>query len=189
MIKKAMLCVVYLPFIILFKFSSNKTILLRDLEQWLIVIDRNQPNTFSKVLWILYKVPEFRNIIYLRIGKFSSFLFKIFYKPQLNVFFETKSIKIGSGLVLQHGFSSIISAKSIGENCQIWHNVTIGTNQSGALKIPTIGNNVKIHAGAIVLGDILIGDNAVIGAGSVVLKDVPANAVVAGVPAKIIKYI
>jgi len=38
------------------------------------------------------------------------------------------------------------------------------------------------------LGPIKIGDNAIIGANAVVIKDVPKNAVVAGVPAKIIKY-
>ena len=51
-----------------------------------------------------------------------------------------------------------------------------------------IGNNVWIGAHSIILGDISIGDNSVIGAGSVVVKDVPANAIVAGNPAKVIKY-
>jgi len=54
-------------------------------------------------------------------------------------------------------------------------------------KRPTIGNNVSIYTGAIVIGDINIGDNSSIGAGSVVVKDVPDNAVVVGNPAKVVK--
>ena len=50
-----------------------------------------------------------------------------------------------------------------------------------------IGNNVWIGAHAVILPGITIGNNAVVGAGAVVTKDVPDNAVVAGVPAKVIK--
>lgn len=52
-----------------------------------------------------------------------------------------------------------------------------------------IGRRVWIGAHATVLPGVTIGDNAVIAAGAVVTKDVPANAVVGGVPAKIIKII
>ena len=52
--------------------------------------------------------------------------------------------------------------------------------------VPTIGDSVVIFAGAKILGNIHIGDGAVIGANAVVTKDVPTNAVVAGVPARII---
>jgi len=51
----------------------------------------------------------------------------------------------------------------------------------------TIGSNVWIGTGAIVLPGVSIGDHAVVGAGSVVTRDVPAGAVVVGVPARIIK--
>lgn len=53
--------------------------------------------------------------------------------------------------------------------------------------LPIIGNHVHIHKGAIVFGGITIGDNAEIGANAVVNKPVPKNAVVVGIPAKIIK--
>jgi serine O-acetyltransferase len=53
--------------------------------------------------------------------------------------------------------------------------------------VPTMGDNVVIGAGAILLGSINVGDNAVIGAGSLVLNDVPKGATVVGVPARIIK--
>lgn len=67
----------------------------------------------------------------------------------------------------------------------IFQNVTIGCKD---YKTPVIGNNVRIYLNSVIFGDINIGDNAVIGAGAVVINDVPANAVVVGNPARIIKY-
>jgi serine O-acetyltransferase len=74
----------------------------------------------------------------------------------------------------------------IGENCRIAHGVTIG-GRSGHYEVPVIGNNVTVGVGAVVLGPIKVGDHAIIGANAVVIHDVPAHAVVAGVPARIIK--
>lgn len=74
----------------------------------------------------------------------------------------------------------------IGENCIIHQNVTIGLGKDGC---PTIGSNVRIFSGAVVIGKITIGDNAIIGANAVVTKDVAPNTVVGGVPAKFIRYI
>ena len=51
----------------------------------------------------------------------------------------------------------------------------------------TIGDNVMIHKGAIVFGGITVGNNAEIGANAVVNKPVPENAVVVGVPGKVIR--
>lgn len=81
----------------------------------------------------------------------------------------------------------VIHARAeIGARCIIGQNTTIG-GRSGHYPVPKIGNNVEICAGSRVLGPITVGDNAIIGANAVVIHDVPANAVVAGVPAKIIK--
>lgn len=99
------------------------------------------------------------------------------------------SCKIGGGTKFGYGgIGVVIHARSeIGSNCLIGQNITIG-GRSGHYEVPRIGNNVEICAGSRVLGPITIGDNAIIGANAVVIKDVPENAVVAGVPAKIIKY-
>ncbi len=93
-----------------------------------------------------------------------------------------KSTKFGYG-----GIGIVIHARAvIGKNCMIGQNTTIG-GRSGHYEVPKIGDNVDICAGARVLGPITIGNNVVIGANAVVIKDIPDNAVVAGVPAKIIR--
>lgn len=62
--------------------------------------------------------------------------------------------------------------------------VTIGYND---LYAPIIGDNVMVTCGAKVLGNVKVGNNVIIGVNAVVVKDVPDNATVVGVPAKIIK--
>ena len=73
----------------------------------------------------------------------------------------------------------------LGENCWVNQQVTIGhKDKSGR---PQIGNNVRITAGAKVLGNIKIGNHVTVGANAVVVKDVPDNCVVVGIPAYIIE--
>ncbi|GAK51422.1 group 1 glycosyl transferase [Candidatus Moduliflexus flocculans] len=93
---------------------------------------------------------------------------------------------IGKGLRIHH-FGGIIfhSHTKMGEHCTVYHGVTFG-DKGGAGEPPTIGNNVLVGAGAKVLGEITIGDNVKIGANAVVVASVPNNAIVGGVPAKII---
>ena len=89
----------------------------------------------------------------------------------------------GPGLYIAH-YGTIIVNKGcrIGDNCTIHACVNIGF--SGG----TIGNNVYIGPGAKIIKPVHIGNNVSIGANAVVNEDVPDNCVVAGVPAKIIKY-
>lgn len=85
-----------------------------------------------------------------------------------------------------HSFSTILLAQSIGKNCHVWQNVTVGRKYPGG-PTPIIGDDVYISAGASVLGGITIGNNVTIGAGAVVLKDIPDNSIAVGVPAKAIQ--
>ena len=80
----------------------------------------------------------------------------------------------------------IAETATIGNNCKIFQNVTIGAN---AGLYPVIEDNVTIYANAVIIGDVHIGKNAVIGAGSVVLHDVPENEIWAGNPAHFIKKV
>lgn len=93
---------------------------------------------------------------------------------------------IGKGLVIDHGMGVVIGETTeIGDNCIIYHGVTLGgTGKEHGKRHPTLGNNVMIGAGAKVLGNIHIGNNAKVGANSVVTKDVEANTSVVGIPAK-----
>lgn len=95
---------------------------------------------------------------------------------------------IGYGLkFFHHGCIIVAQSAKIGNNVSIHQGVTIGRVFAGNYAgVPTIGNNVVIFAGAKLLGNIKVGDGAVIGANAVVVKDVPSNAVVAGIPAKVI---
>lgn len=76
--------------------------------------------------------------------------------------------------------------KKNGKNCKIFQQVTIGYNGD---EQPIIGDNVVVCCGAKIIGGVKVGNNVIIGANAVVCKDIPDNVVVAGVPAKIIKYI
>lgn len=95
------------------------------------------------------------------------------------------ALEIGGGLFIQHGFATMIAAKSIGENCWINQQVTIGYKGPG--DSPVIGDNVTITCGAKVLGPIHVGNYVVVGANAVVIRDVPDKCVVGGVPARILK--
>ena len=80
-----------------------------------------------------------------------------------------------------HPIGVIIGSKAtVKANSIIYQGVTIGSTSPDNL-MPSIGRNVKIYAGAKVLGGITIGDNSIIGANSVVTKSVPAASKVVGV--------
>ncbi len=98
------------------------------------------------------------------------------------------SAQIGKGFYVGH-FGGIIlhSDVQMGENCSIGPGVLIGTRGGGRKGVPIIGNNVYIGVGAKILGGIKIGNSVKVGANAVVLEDVPDDATVAGVPAKIVR--
>ncbi len=91
--------------------------------------------------------------------------------------------KIGDNIIFPHGLSGIFISRgaTIGNNCTIFHQVTIGSNtladskKSGA---PTIGDNCYIGAGAKIIGNVHIGNNVRIGANAIVTMDIPDNATV-----------
>jgi len=85
--------------------------------------------------------------------------------------------QIGPGLEVFHGIGIVVGKTArLGNNIWLCQGVSIGHSGSGTC--PVLHNNVKIFAGAAVIGEIEIGENAVIGANTVVIKSVPANAMV-----------
>lgn len=96
---------------------------------------------------------------------------------------------IGKRLFMDHGMGIVIGETAIiGDNCTIYHGVTLGgTGKERKKRHPTLKNNVVVGCGSKVLGNIILGNNVKVGANAVVLKDVPDNKVVVGVPAKIVE--
>lgn len=97
--------------------------------------------------------------------------------------------KIGKRLVIDHGMGIVIGETAeIGDDCLIYHGVTLGgTGKDVGKRHPTIGNHVLIGTGAKVLGPITVGDNSRIAANSVVLSAIPEDCTAVGIPAKPVK--
>ena len=168
-----------LPFI-----DTHNRLINMDVDRWKGVLHlKGNHKQMVKILLSDYK--EFRNLYILRNADrpFVRSLVKLLYRPLDSLYITTSAI--GGGLFIQHGFSTYIAAQSIGENCWINQQVSIGYKDD--TDPPIIGNNVTISCGAKVLGPITVGDNAIIGANAVVVKNVEPGAVMGGVPAHRIK--
>ena len=91
--------------------------------------------------------------------------------------------QIGRGLFIDHGMGVVI-----GDDCQLYHGVTLGGVGSQEVKRhPTLEDGVYVGSGAKCLGNITLGQNCRVGANAVVLKDVPKYATAVVVPARIIR--
>lgn len=97
--------------------------------------------------------------------------------------------RIGKNLFIDHGMGIVVGETAeIGDNCTIYHGVTLGgTGKDTGKRHPTIGNNVLIGSGAKVLGPFTVGDNSMVGSNSVVLKEIPPNSTVVGIPGRVVK--
>lgn len=120
---------------------------------------------------------EYRSVFYYRLPFLLRNILNLILRKQSNCYIHTKNI--GSGLYIQHGFSTIIVAQKIGKNPYVHQNVTIGWDKNGK---PTIGDNVSIFPGAVIAGKIKIGNNVRIAANTVVRHDIPDNCLVYGNP-------
>lgn len=154
---------------------------------------RVDPAARSK-LEVILLYPHIHALIYYRIAHF-------FYKKHL--FFMARLLsqiarfwthieihpgaQIGKGLIIDHGSGCVIGETAvIGDDCLLYHGVTLGGNGKGHCKRhPTLGNHVMVGCNASVLGDIVIGQYVQIGANSVVTKSIPDYSVVYGKAATI----
>ena len=119
-------------------------------------------------------------------------------KPPLYVDYGSH-LSVGARTFANYNLTALdVAPISIGEDCQIGPNVQLLTpthpvepgprrDRLEAAEPITVGDNVWLGGGCIVLAGVTIGDNSVVGAGAVVTKDVPANVVVVGNPARVIR--
>ncbi len=98
------------------------------------------------------------------------------------------SAEIGPGFQIGHTLGIVVGPNvKIGPRATIMQNVTLGRLSPNIAGMPSLGADVAVGAGAIILGPIYIGNGSGIGAGALVIENVPANARVATEPARIIK--
>lgn len=163
--------------------NSQKNKIDMDLDTYAIHQHRESMNRLFLLVMNLMWSSDFRKLFLYRIGDVRS-IFKFLMGRGVSIGFDVPREKFGGGLYIQHGHGTVISARSVGENCMINQLVTIGYKGDGC---PTIGNNVRIGSGAIIIGDIKVGNNVNIGAGAIVIHDVPDNCTVCSPEATIVK--
>jgi serine O-acetyltransferase len=171
-----------IPHFILYVISKNKSIINEDLIRWAEIKKIKKSNN-GLLFHFLTHSKDFRTIFYFRISSSIKHILNIYCRKEHNFTIDMNT-KLGGGIVTGHPYCTILNAERIGKNFYVNHLVTIGEIEG---KKPTIGNNVSVYTGAIIIGGITIGNNVQIGAGSVVVKSIPDNCVVVGNPAKIIK--
>jgi serine O-acetyltransferase len=100
------------------------------------------------------------------------------------------STEIGPGLHIGHPGTIVVHPRSrIGRNCNISQGVTLGQANRGPRRgYPTVGDGVYIGPGAKLVGAVSVGRNVAVGANCVVTKDVPDDAVIVGVPGRVISF-
>lgn len=145
------------------------------IKNWLesIIVGKNS----SSYWWNLYEESRKKGVM--------AFLKRLKYKRYMNKYnaFVSLQSSIKGKPVLPHGVCGVFisSGAIIGDNCTIFHQVTIGSNtikNSIGRGAPLIGNNVYIGCGAKIIGNVKVGDNVRIGANCVVTSDVPPNSTV-----------
>ena len=173
---------------------KNQTYIYKTLKDIIETIKDKDPSLHNNLEILFY--PYFKARIYY---EFAHYFYKKKYFVLARYLSEKAKRKtgieihpgatIGNHFFIDHGTGVVIGETSIiGDNVTLFHNVTLGgISFEQAKRHPTIGNNVLIGTGAIVLGNIAIGNNVKIGAGAVVLKDVKSNSTVVGIPAHKIK--
>ncbi len=148
----------------------------------------------KSLLEVILLYPGYHAILYHRIAHFFyriNFYFVARLISQINRAFTGIEIhpgaRIGKRLFIDHGMGVVIGETAIiGDDCLIYHQVTLGGMSAKDVKRhPTLGNNVMVGTGAKILGDIHIGNYAKIGANCIVIKDVEAHRTVIGVPGEV----
>lgn len=168
--------------------------MFENLKQDLKVVFERDPAVRS-VFEIVFCYPGFHAMIFYRMAHAlweSKFYFLGRFVSHIGRFTTGIEIhpgaQIGRGFFIDHGMGVVIGETAeIGENCTLYHGVTLGgTSWAKEKRHPTLGDNVVVGSGAKILGPFVVGDGSKVGSNSVVVKEVPENATVVGVPGRIV---
>lgn len=150
----------------------------------------------KSIIYIILLYPGFHALLFYKIAHSLSNIHMYFLARLVSQFarFLTgieihPAAKIGKRLFIDHGMGIVIGETAvIGDDCTIYHGVTLGgTGKEKLKRHPTLKNNVIVGCGSKILGNITIGNNVKIGANSVVLKSIGDDKTVVGIPGKVIK--
>ena len=169
--------------------------MFKRLSETLGAYQARDPAARSKLeIFLLY--PGVHAIIFHRVSHWL-YRHKLFFLARLNsqIARHLTGIEIHQGaqmdrrFVIDHGMGIVIGETTeIGDDCLIYHGVTLGgTGKDHGKRHPTLGNNVMVSAGAKVLGPFKVGDGARIAANAVVLSEIPPQATAVGVPARVVR--
>ena len=169
--------------------------MFKRLSETLGAYQARDPAARSK-LEILLLYPGVHALIFHRVSHWL-YRHKIFFLARLNSQIARHltgieihpGAQIGRRFVIDHGMGIVIGETTeIGDDCLIYHGVTLGgTGKDHGKRHPTLGNDVMVSAGAKVLGPFKVGDGARIAANAVVLTEIPPEATAVGVPARVVR--
>lgn len=156
-------------------------VVTEDVDWWMRCIDDGELlrlDRYARFAYLSGALTEFRTLVHYRLRSAPRALrvvLRAVYRPAPTLTLDAD--RIGPGLFIQHGVATFVTAESIGSHCWINQQVTIGHDARGR---PTLGNRVRVGAGAVVLGPITLYDGATVGANATVIHDVePGQTVVA----------
>lgn len=149
-----------------------------DASRWVVCMQKEHLLDISsraRFARLVVAHPEFRSLVHFRLTPLPwvlRALLRAGYRPLPTL--HLNAALIGPGLFIEHGFATTLTAATVGRDCWVNQQVTVGHTGRGQ---PVIGDRVRIGAGAVVVGPVVVGDDAVIGANATVVRDVPAGAV------------
>lgn len=167
-----------------------------------VLYDREPPTLLQRLsFWLLNS--EFHCVACYRFGRFAGRLraakhplggvlsgaFRLWNRwvTHIDHFDLNRYADVGPGLLVMHRHGVVVGPSTIGANCVLHQNVTIGQRVAGGdQSVPRIGNDVWIGPGAVITGDILVGDGCTISAGAFLSRDTPPGCLIGGNPARVL---
>lgn len=153
--------------------SKAAELVFQDVDWWVRCLeypDLLALKRYSRFAYLAGALTEFRTLVHYRLRTAPvavRLLMRALYRPAASLSLEAD--RIGPALFIQHGLATIVAAESIGSHCWINQQVTIGYTATGR---PTLGDRVRVCAGAVVVGPITLHDGATVGVNATVMHDV-----------------